>query len=166
MAFYIWLNKEGKETKREAKGRGRPKADAVPREDGNFYIQESKTDKEIVKKEPKKEIVTAVIGETKVVEKEVEPEKQRRTKKLSTTRKIKVSEFISKLFYSASDFIRDGDKISIRCPNTYEIDVGFIKPYSVYTSFVIDIKENTISVWILDPKGNPSFVVNEAFLPE
>jgi len=37
---YIWLDGNGKETKRQDKGRGRPRNDAERREDGNWYIVE------------------------------------------------------------------------------------------------------------------------------
>jgi hypothetical protein len=149
MAFYIWLNDSGKETRREIKGRGRNKADAIEAPDGNFYLKETT-------------VATTVNATAKETEKQ--PVKEQVTKTIVASKQVSLKDFLDKCFYSPADFTRNGQCIEINRPNTYEIELGAIRQNSAYSAFKIDTKENTISVWILVPTGNPSFVVKNAFL--
>ena len=44
MAVIIWIDENGKEKKRETKGRGRPPKGSEKRDDGNFYVKDVDVD--------------------------------------------------------------------------------------------------------------------------
>jgi hypothetical protein len=164
LSEYIWLDKEGKEVKREAKGRGRPKAGAVERDDGNFYITDG-----IIFIPVKKNIVSTA---TKIVHTDEEEDEQDYSKldrnddedevdnsaptELSIDKvkcfrepnKIKLKDFLKCCFVDTKDFIVSDDKIILN--NMILIgDAGLINLNynSLYQRLEIDKKENTIKVW-------------------
>ena len=50
MSQIIWIDAEGKEIKREVKGRGRPPRGADKRDDGNFYVSPSQAEERFAPK--------------------------------------------------------------------------------------------------------------------
>jgi hypothetical protein len=168
MAFYIWLDKLGKEIKREEKGRGRAKKESQPREDGNFYIQDGMPAPE---KTNVKVSIPAVKEEIKVEQKteekpETAREEARRSKKIFVKKKMTIKDFLNSLLYSPRDYREDNDKIYIKRPDTFLLEVGYIFDYATYAAFEINKKENTLTVWISNANKPYSFMIREPFILE
>ena len=192
MAFYIWLDKDGKETERKPKTRGRPPVGAVANTDGNSYITEGwvkqtkislsvpATDTDEI---PDMELET----QDTILEQEPKVVKHRKSKKnpnyteieyddtpnvveikeikcYKETTKIHMKDFLKCCFVDPADFITSDQIIILnRVVMVAETGLLNIKFNSAYSRIEIDINENVTRVWSICPK-NPSFYIQDLFL--
>jgi len=178
MAFYIWLDKDGKETKRKPKTRGRPPAGSVPNGDGNAYITEGSArptkiklsiptidtgtvEKVLVKHRQSKKNSGYTKIEYDSIPNEVEIEK---IKCFREKTKLHMTDFLKFCFVDPRDFIVT-DKIIILNKIIIIAETGLlnIEFNSAYSRIEVDIENNVTRVWGTCPK-NPSFYIQDLFL--
>jgi len=192
MAFYIWLDKDGKETERKPKTRGRPPVGAVSNADGNSYITEGSV------KQTKISLSIPTIGadeapdinlemQNTVLKQEPKVVKHRKSKKnpnyteieydstpndveieeikcYKETTKLHMKDFLKCCFVDPADFIISEKTIVLdKVVMIAETGLLNIKFNSAYSRIEIDINENVTRVWSICPK-NPSFYIQNLFL--
>jgi len=163
MSYKIWLDKEGKEVKREVKGRGRISKGFVKRDDDNWYTQEGVVEEvkqEIVKtKQETEEAQTVVVQDVyKTVLK----------KKTSTaTQQIHASS-IQKVCSTMDTEEKDGVVVLhnsvplIKGLEEYGLNFNF-----VYERVELDTRTGQVRIFsIKTPNGAPVIVVNNAIVIE
>ena len=185
MAFYIWLDKNGVETGRKPKTRGRPPVGAVANEDGNSYI--SLDENNVPKIPAPTKVMLNVEPQSDDEDTENGQIKHRKSKKYSTykeieydgtpnevaieaikcfreTTKVHMKDFLKCCFVDPVDFIIT-DKIIIlnKVVIVADTDLLNIQFNSVYSRIEIDIEENVTRVWTVCPK-NPTFYIQDLFL--
>jgi hypothetical protein len=170
MSYYIWLDKDGKEVKREEKGRGRVKKEAKQGQDGNWYISEGQNLPEAVKAKTEAPEAT---GEA-IEEAEKKPENDNVTKERKTIQKTSVSKLLKSLHSLRVEKNTEETLIKIISPVVIGgNDIDEVIVYnSAYAKIEIDTVAKSISIWTVTEKDKegrelkPDFVINNVIEEE
>lgn len=164
MSYYIWLDKNNKEIKREEKGRGRPKASSVQKEDGNFYIYEQNI-------EPIEPIEEALFSDNSF-EKRVEeisgrPIDEVKTKVIKSHSSFSLKELLSNIHKAEKDYFEDDRVIDILRPAIIrETNIKGVKYNAVYARLKINKENKTIQIWSSYPNGDPTYSIEDLEINE
>lgn len=166
---YIWVDVDGKELRREPKGRGRPRKGSVEREPGKFYIVEG----EIKKTKPQEPSSVSLPKDNEdneeVEESLVDGFGQPVIKRKKTRTKV------SKEKMTIEAFAANCKPISWRCEDDYlyildrVIIVGHKMEYpdimfnSVFVKIVLNDRDKSITLYITD-KEYPSLILSGALI--
>ena len=159
MAEYIDVDTNGKELKREKKGRGRPRKGYEQGSDGNWYRevpsspvatqekQHNTTDENDQDDEDDESSKTDRIPSTR--------------KKVKADRQISVDELLRSLFFRGEDCVIRGTKVYIRRPDIRkEYVVKGIESFASYAKMEIDTRSGDINIWNMDKeKPDPDRIV-------
>jgi hypothetical protein len=175
MSYYIWLDKDSQEVKREEKGRGRVKKEAKQGQDGNWYISEGQNLPEAVKAktEAPEAAGEATTGEA-VEEAEKKPENDNVTKERKTIQKTSVSKLLKSLHSLRVEKNPEETLIKIISPVVIGgNDIDEVIVYnSAYAKIEIDTVAKSISIWTVTEKDKdgrdlkPDFVINNVIEEE
>ena len=155
MSNYIWLDNDGREVKREPKGRGRPRIDAVQKEDGNWYISASTSQRRV-------EPITVKSTVTRMeVEQPEFNDSGRGSKVINNPTPVTLDSLLPALFRSPKDECRDNGEIDLRRVVVHkETNVVGISFNAVYARVLIK-KDGTVHLWSI-AHGEPSYIINNA----
>lgn len=182
MANYIFVDKDGKELRRQAMTRGRPRKDAVKQPSGDYIITEGVIPAPVTPVPVTPVPVTPVPATLKPVETVTpapatpvantvptpvaETSKETiSTKRIKAKQQVKVVETLKKCFTSVGGIVQDENYIYVWRPDTQVEDLGITVPsyYSSYAKFQIDKKTGDLMIWIMRPNGPPDKVVEGVF---
>lgn len=165
MSSYIWFDSNGKEIKREDKGRGKPKAGAIRQENGDWHIYEGKpvTPVKVPEVATKESVVQKT--EVNVEDKAVSVVNQ---KIFISSVRLNAYEMMKNLHISNGCLLEDEDFITIIRPDVTVETLGIPEFYCRYCSFarfLINKKDLSLSVWRMRTSGDPDYIVKDAFMP-
>lgn len=164
MGFYIWFNADGTESRREAKGRGKPKLGAIRQENGDYHFAEAPSTASVAV-QPKMDI-TGPMEQVPVTE-AVQPEKKPSNQRVITASvKIDLREMLKGLHISGGCFLEEEDFITIIRPDVIVETLGipeFHCRYCSYARFLINKLDGSLQVWILRTSGDPDYIIKNAF---
>lgn len=173
MSYYIYLDINGNEIKREDKGRGRPKKESVERQDGNFYITEGQNAFPLKATVSKEKPVNKSVIHTNIVDniekqEEIVDSGQEHFKIRKTDKKTTLANLLKCLAGLPRQPIFEKHKVIILRPAVMN-DIGIdetIKTNGVYGKIEVNLQENVIYVWSTywdkDKNGNivrPDFII-------
>ena len=162
MNYYIWLDQNQNEIKRQEKTRGRPRSDATQHADGNWYI--GGTPKSVTPKEQspvqKVEVVHSV-PEAEEIEVNVFSEVGREAKIFKNASPVEVPELLKGIFFNPKDQSSTNGEIDLR-KVIIQRDFGITGiPFgAVYSRFLIK-QDGSIYIWSSN-RGDVTYIVHNA----
>lgn len=155
MAEYIWFDKDGNEIRRENKGRGRPRLDAVQQPDGNWHIHNAA---------PPTLVKSVVIEESPAPTDDTIPvniysEVGRQAKVFNNSLPVDKVSFIKAVFHNPKDRTEDDGEVDIR-KVVIQKDLGItgITFGAVYSRLLIK-KDGSVYIWS-NNGGDVSYIVH------
>lgn len=164
MSFYIYLDSNGNEVKREQKGRGRVKRDATQGKDGNWYIKEGSSNQSSSANQISNTNKEVKVEEVEI-EEEVDEKPSKKFKIFEEKEPMQLDHFLKSIFYNEAKFQRTDEYIeigsSVIIKSNNELEHLIFS--AAYGKLLINLGSGSIQVWRIDPSlPKPDFEVRNA----
>ena len=162
---YIWLDLDGKELKREPKGRGRQRKGSIEREPGKFYITVGEVVKTKSAPAPVEEETEEVVTEEVVTDEFGQTIPQRKKTKTKVSKeKMAIENFASNckpMSYSCEKgYLHILDRVIITGQKMEYPDIMF---NSVFVKITLNDKDKSITLYTTD-REHPSLILSGALI--